>query len=65
MLKVIIKMKRHSLVQINAFFNKTRFSLLKPIIFNLKHQPNVGIFLSKTAEKFNLVKIFCNVTVRL
>ena len=40
MLLVIIDTKRHSLVQINLVFKKTKFTLLKSFFFILKHQTN-------------------------
>ena len=47
-------MKRQSLVQINMFFKKTKFTLLKSIYFHIKTPTKICCILSDRArEKFN------------
>ena len=63
-----MNIKRYSLVQINVFLRKTKFTPLKSDNFHFKKpakQILANNFLNKAREKFNLAKIFCNVWLRL
>ena len=66
MLQVIINLKRHKLVKISAFSKKQNLHSLNPFILILKHQQKKVLkFFKQDWEKFNLAKIFSNVTAWL